>query len=239
MTKNWFIHSKEVVSGPYTTEQVEADLQGERWHDSDLIWWKGQTEWMPMKIWKVQLSYMSRVEPEKEEAPVWYLDLAGVPVGPLTQSEMFTQLKTAKNLGRVRLWSIGMPKWKGLFEVDEIREQLGLTRRENERAPLLGFVSVTRADDSTISRARAASISVGGMGVNDAGFLSRGEHLDLLIQSPEFPYPLRLQGDVVYVTSQGYAGIRFGKISSELHTILFDYVKRFNQTEEVIAQKAA
>jgi hypothetical protein len=152
---------------------------------------------------------------------------------------MFAQLKSAKNLGRVRLWTMGMTQWKSLFEVDEIREQLGLTRRENERAPLLGFVAITRGDESVVNQAKAASISVGGMGLNEAGFLSRGEYLDLLIQSPEFPYPLRIQGDVVYITNQGYAGIRFDKISSEVHTILFDYVKRFNQFEAHAELKAA
>lgn len=235
----WFVYSNDVVSGPFDTQKVQEQLSLGNFNASSFIWWKGQREWMPIQLWETQLKQILKNEGEKTQAPVWYLDTNGTPVGPLTQNEMLAHLRGLQNLGRVRLWTVGMNKWTNLFELHEIMDQLGMSRRENARAPLMGTVAVSRlSEDSQPILARAASISVAGIGINEAHGLTKGETVQLVLKSPEFPHPIRLQAMAVYVTPQGYAGLKFTAAHPETQSLLFDYVKRFSAIGES-ARKSA
>jgi hypothetical protein len=228
VTQEWFIYSDNVVTGPFTTEQVDQCLSAGIWSGECFVWWKGQREWMPVKNWKEQLATIVKNESEKSQSPVWYVDVGGSSVGPLTQKEMISHLRGVANLNKTRLWSVGLDKWTNIFELHEVMEELGISRRENDRAPLMGTVAISRADQQGPVLVKAASVSIAGMGCNDAGFLVKGEQVQLIIKSNEFPTPLRVTGSVAYVTAQGYAGIRFDTLHPETSTVVFDYVKRFN-----------
>jgi len=183
---------------------------------------------MPITSWREQLQIILKSESEKTHNPVWYVDSNGSSVGPLTQSEMISHLRGASTLNKVRLWSVNLNKWTNIFELHDIMEQLGISRRENERAPLMGTVAISRADQQGPVVVKAASISAAGMGLNDSGFLVKGEQVQLLVKSSEFPHALRFTGTVAYVTSTGYVGIRFDELHPEMATFVVDYVKRFN-----------
>lgn len=228
----WFVYSNEVVSGPFDTQQVKEQLNLGRWTESSFIWWKGQREWMPIQAWSSQLNTILRNREEKTHSPVWYLDVTGSPIGPLTQSEMLQHLRSLSNLNRVRLWTVGMEKWTNLFDLPEIMDQLGVMKRENERAPLMGAVAISRfSEDARPIVARAASISVGGLGVNDAHGLTKGDEVQVLIKSQEFPGPIRIKAHIVYVTAQGYAGMKFHNVHGETASLILDYVKKFNHPQ--------
>jgi len=125
-----------------------------------------------------------------------------------------------------------MEKWTSLFEIPEVMDALGMSRRENQRAPLLGTVAVTRSNEDPKGYVlRTASISVGGIGVNGKHDLRTGDSVSLLIKSPEIPGNMHLRGEVAYVTANGYCGIRFGQVHSEVETLILDYVKKFSADE--------
>jgi hypothetical protein len=228
--KIWFVYSNGIVNGPFDTQKVREGLTQGNWTSSAFVWWKGQREWMPIRIWENQLEKILKAETEKIQSPVWYVDVSGSPVGPLTQKEMLDHLQGISDLNRVRLWTVGMNKWTNLFDLHNIMDQLGLSRREHERAPLLGTVVVTQnSENAPPIHTRAASISGGGIGLNGAQGLTRGDEVQLLVKSNEFPNPIRVKAVVAYVTSQGYAGLRFLNIHQETSALIFDYVRKFNR----------
>jgi len=236
--KTWFVYSNDIVSGPLDTETVRASIQSGRWSAGAFIWWKGQREWMPLGLWESQLPQLLKTETEKIQTPVWYIDVTGSPIGPLTETEMMQQLRGLQSLSRVRVWTVGMAKWVPLFEMTDVMDRLGISRRAHARAPLMGTVAISRVGDAAQPlMTRAASISVAGMGINDAQGLTKGDEVHVVLKSSEFSTPLRMKAVAVYVTPQGYAGLKFTSIHSEIQSLIYDYVKRFSPGSE--AQKAA
>jgi hypothetical protein len=227
--KKWFVFSNDIVSGPFSTENLKDSLNSRQLNANCFVWWKGQREWMSLQTWQQQLEQIIKLENEKSLSPVWYVESGHAAVGPMTQDEMIENLKSLTNLSRVRLWTTGLAKWTNVFEMHDIMDQMGLSRRENERAPLMGTVAICRiGEEAQPVLARAASISVGGIGLNEAVFLQKGEQVNLLVKSAEFTAPLRIHAIVVYVTAKGYAGLRFENPHPETQSLIFDYVKKFN-----------
>jgi hypothetical protein len=227
--KLWFVYSDDVVNGPFNTETLKQQLTDRKWSETCFIWWKGQREWIPVATWQKNLDSIVNANEDKAHSPIWYIDNGtGSPVGPLTKEEMYQHLRGFNTVGKVRLWTAGMQHWTPLFDLPDIIDDLGMSRREHNRAPLMGSVAITSVSGtaSTII-ARAACISVGGCGLNDAQMLNYGDEVQLVIKSAEFPNPIRMQALVMYVTSSGYAGLKFHQVHSETHALIFDYVKKF------------
>lgn len=238
MNPAWFLYTNDVVSGPFNTEQVRAKLQTGQLAATAFIWWKGQREWIPIALWESQLPSILQAATERAQNPVWYIDTGSSPIGPLTQKELIDNLKGVSQLSGVKLWAAGMEKWTSLFELSDVMELLGISRRENARAPLMGTVAVTRSNDDPRGFVlKTASISVAGMGLIGVHDLRKDDELSLLIKSPEIRGTVHLRGIVAYVTSNGYAGIRFHKVPAETQSLIFDYVKRFHH--DLAASSAA
>jgi len=233
MAVAWFIYINDVASGPFTTDQVNFKLTTGELPPKSFIWWKGQREWIPISTWKDQLESILATTGSKNQRPVWYIDNSGSQIGPLTQDELIDNLKSVGDFSDVRLWAVGMDKWKSLFELHDVMDLLDLSRREHERAPLMGSVAVTRSNEDPKGFViNAATISAAGMGVSGAHGLRRGDEIALFVKSPDLPSNLHLRGEVVHVTEAGYAGIRFVKVHPETASIIHDYVKRFNTESE-------
>ncbi len=239
MIHSWFIYSDDVTSGPFSTEDVRQKVTMGLVDSNSHIWWKGQREWIPITTWLSQADSIIQNAADRSKKPVWYVDSGKSPTGPLIETELIDHLKTCTSLSRVRLWAVGMEKWTSLFELSEVMELLGLSRRENERAPLMGTVAVSRSNDDPQGFVlRAASISVAGMGVQGRHDLRAGDSISLVVKSGEIPSNLHLRGEIAYVTSNGYAGIRFEKILPEMHSMIVDYLNKFNCDEGLAASAA-
>jgi len=235
----WFLYSNDVVSGPFSTEDVQNKIATGLLGANSHIWWKGQREWIPISTWLGQVDRIVQSANDRSQKPVWYVDAGKSPTGPLTEKELIDHLKACSTLARVRLWAVGMEKWTSLFELAEVMELLGLSRRENERAPLMGTVAVSRSNDDPQGFVlRAASISVAGMGVQGRHDLRAGDSISVVVKSAEIPSTLSLRGEIAYVTANGYAGIRFEKVQPEAHSMIIDYVKRFNADDAVTSGAA-
>jgi hypothetical protein len=239
MSFAWFLYSNEVVSGPFSTEDVQGKIVTGVLGANAHIWWKGQREWIPISTWLNQVDRVVQNAQDRAQKPVWYVDSGKSPTGPLTEKELIDHLRATPSLARVRLWAVGMEKWTSLFELADVMELLGLSRRENERAPLMGTVAVSRSNDDPQGFVlRAASISVAGMGVQGRHDLRCGDSISIVVKSAEMPSPIALRGEIAYVTANGYAGIRFEKVQPETLSTIVEYVKRFN-ADEITEVKAA
>jgi hypothetical protein len=239
MAHAWFLYSNDVVSGPFSTETVQEKIATGVLGANPHIWWKGQREWIPVSTWIGQVDRIVQTANDRAQKPVWYVDSGKSPTGPLTEKELIEHLKACSSLARVRLWAVGMEKWTSLFELSDVMELLGLSRRENERAPLMGTVAVSRSNDDPQGFVlRAASISAAGMGVQGRHDLRAGDSISVIVKSGEIPAPLHLRGEIAYVTSNGYAGIRFETVHPEAQSLIVEYVKKFNADEGVQGQAA-
>lgn len=226
MEKIWFIYADEIVSGPFTTEKVQSDLEASRWDtNSAQIWWKGQKEWLSLTKWSENLHAILDSNKTQTQQPVWYAEQHGEQVGPLTKEQLVTHLSGVQNVKSVRLWTVGLNHWTNLFEFHEILAQLGISKRSFDRAPIVGHVSIQK--NGEVFNKTIASVSGGGLGVKDCHELMNGEVLAIAIHSPLLVAPVRATAKVMYIEENGYVGLQFQTIHIESKTTLMDYVKQF------------
>jgi hypothetical protein len=231
MPRIWFLYASELVTGPFTTDQVESKLEDGSFPFDGFVWWKGQPEWVAVATWQENLPQILASYDESQRKSIWYIEADGSNIGPLTQTEMIKHLNAQTDLSKLKLWATGMPGWRRVFELHSVMEQLGLSRREHERAPLMGTIALTRSNDDPRGYVlKPASISVGGLGVNGEHDLRKGDQVSMLIKSPDLPGNLHLRGIVTYVNSRNFAGIRFERVHPETAVIIQEYVRRFSNT---------
>lgn len=234
MKAHWFIHSNGTVIGPLKTSEVNERISKKEFDADCLVWAKGTNEWLPMDQWTVLSSKVDR-ETKTNSERVWYCDSGtGQPAGPLTQNELANHLKGLNRWDIVTLWGTGLLKWLPLFEVPEVMDLVGISRRENPRAPLLGEIALTSIGSALAAHVvPALTVSIKGFGIKNAGFLQRGEKVQIAIKSRELSATIHATGEVLYVARTGDAGIKFLDLSAESQAILAEHIRRF--TEEAAA----
>ena len=241
MSISWFIYSNDLVTGPFTTDDVSFRLESGILSPQSFIWWKGQREWIQLSVWAQQLPAILDASTQRgPQSPIWYIEISGSRLGPITHSELVQHLRSLPNLSVVRLWAIGMPAWSNIFDLPEVMETVGISRRETERAPLMGSVAVSRSnDDPQNYNLRAASISIGGMGMTGHHDLRRGDTVSLVVKSQELGEVIHVPGEVIYVTSNNYVGVKFTAMPAEAASFVIDYVKKFTDFENALEEKSA
>ncbi len=239
MGRIWFLYSSQdkKVSGPFVSDEVHQKIRSGEITPECNIWWKGQREWLSVSVWISSGEKILQNQNEKSKSAVWYLDLGGEPVGPLTQREMIDHLRGNKNLSRIKLWTVGLKNWKSIYEFSDVMDEMGMSRRENARAPLMASAQITRhGEDGAPMLLKVATISVAGVGINDALALIKGEEIQVVIKSGEFSTPIRVHASVIYVSPNGNAGLKFHQLQPEIQSIIYDYTKKFG-SEENSAEK--
>lgn len=234
MKAQWFIHKDGAVLGPFKMDEVNNRIAKNEFGADCLVWAKGSNEWLPMSEWK-SLSSKAEQGGKTVVERVWYCDSGtGQPAGPLTQNELVDHLKGLNRWDIVTLWGTGLLKWLPLFEVPEVMDLVGISRRENPRAPLLGEIALTQVGSALAAHVvPALTVSIRGFGIKNAGFLQRGEKVQIAIKSRELPSTIHATGEVLYVSRNGDAGIKFLDLAAEAQSLLADHVRRF--TDETAA----
>jgi hypothetical protein len=231
MSISWFLFSNDVVTGPFSTEDVNMKLQSGVISPQSFIWWKGQREWIQITVWNQQLpTILKAIDFTSQLNPVWYIEMSGSRLGPITQNELVNHLKSLRDLTKVKLWAVGMPAWANIFELHDVMDLIGISRRENERAPLMGTVTITRTSDDPRSYVlRTASISSGGLGMVGGNDLRPGDQIALVINSAHLGTVLHARGRVLYVNSKNFVGVQFERPQAEMVAVISDYVRQFMQ----------
>lgn len=235
----WFIHRGGAVSGPLTSVEVDRRIGAGTIDPDTLIWARGSNEWTPAAQWKDLQSRIEAVD-AFSNGRVWYCDPgSGQPAGPLTQNELVQHLKGHTRLEAISLWGTGLARWMPLFEIPEVMDLIGISRREHPRAPLLGQAAITSAGSSVPAQVLSTlTVSVGGFGVKQAGLLTIGDRVQIALKSNDLPSVIHATGKVIYVSRTGEAGIGFLDLSAEAHSILFDHIRRFHETDGPLATAA-
>lgn len=218
-TKKWFIFNHEVVSGPYTGEQIVEFLAKGRFAGNDLIWSKGHREWINLGDWKLEDL------PEEQEQATWYLCENRQTFGPFKFDELIEEIKSDKYSNKLRVWHPSLPKWASVYQIGPVMEALNICRRKHFRAPLSGKIEL-RNYAGPINIFETASVSAGGLGLKGPHTLAIGEEFSVRFASDSINGSVYAKAKVVY-SNDRETGLQFMHISDENKAAVIEYVRQF------------
>ncbi len=228
MEKVWFLYIQNTVFGPFTTDEVKARLsQGVP--ENSFAWWKGQTEWIPAADFEEVLPrFLNSQNEQKNNREMWTFKKDGETFGPFELLEVVDILRNQMAfLDNILIRSSFDTEWKKVFLWQEITDLLGISRRINERVPLMGTVKVSLGDN-VFSVGRTTTVSVGGIGIKDVKLDTRvGQIILLEIKSPDLTDIVRVQAEIRYKAQDGMLGVVFENPSAEAQSVIIDYIKKF------------
>ena len=230
MKRSWFVHKNGLVLGPFLESEVTNQLSAGALDKACLVWSRSTSEWTPLEQWDV-IKNGSLVSAKSEAARVWYCDSgSGESLGPITEVELVQLLRGFENLDNIKLWTEGMKDWSRIFDLPNVLDLVGISRREHPRAPIIGQAALTLLEPGARTQmAPLQTISIGGLGARMAeGGLSRGDRVQILIKSPDLGATVHASGVVMYVARSGVLGLRFVEISAEARALIFDHVRKFS-----------
>ncbi|AZZ36791.1 hypothetical protein CIK05_08305 [Bdellovibrio sp. qaytius] len=149
--------------------------------------------------------------------------------GEMTKEELTTFTAKQEDVSKILIFDKKDKIWKEIYSVPEIVQRLGISRRENQRVPILAQFSGVIINTGAKINSRVITISHAGMGVTDNFELKLGETIQGQLASPHFYSPLTLTAEVTYSGLDGYVGLKFVKLSDEMQALVMDYIKRFGK----------
>lgn len=226
--RKWFILSDSKVSGPFDPSQIEESASKS---GNILIWGRGQSEWTQFDRWQKRLSEIESPEKKKPGSDrLWKVRVAGEDLEPMLHDNMMEYLKTLNDLGEVQIWTEGYSDWKDVYQIHKIMDDLGVSRRQHPRVPIMG--TLTCEGSTGNFNARVLSISEGGLGITEAPQVKIGDKFKTLLKSPNLYTPIHATVEVVYVGHDGYAGLKFTGLHSESKSAVIEYVKKFTDLKK-------
>jgi hypothetical protein len=224
--RKWFVLSQDQkVSGPFDPAQIEAQLpqlSGQR------LWARGLTEWILADKWKKTVSEETQIQKiqKTQHERLWKIRVGDQELKPLTQNQMMDFLKTRHDLSEIQIWTEGYSEWKDVYQIHRIMDELGVSRRQHPRVPIMGLIQLEGASQNL--QAKAQSLSEGGLGVTDAHKVKIGEKFKMVLKSANLFAPLHATVEVVYTSADGYAGMKFVGLPTDAKSAIIEYIKKFN-----------
>jgi hypothetical protein len=222
MAWKWFVQTNDIVDGPFSTEDVQARLQGGDFAKNSLIWGPGTDSWQNMTTWLQSLTGLQSSGPSEMMFEAWHFAVAGQSRGPMSREQMINEIKNLGG-GDVMVWTKGMKEWAPLFEFHDLLNEVGINKRQFPRAELAGK-AVIRSNGNVLI-APLLSISEGGFGVALENGLVSGESVTAELQSQVFREALHVKADVRYV-GQGVIGFKFTQVNVETRGAIIQFIKQ-------------
>jgi PilZ domain/GYF domain 2 len=234
----WFICQNEKVTGPYTSDEVRAQVTGAQIPAGCLIWGRPMNQWQTIEWWTKESPQLNSATVSNtasvstEDLPPnqqqWHFAVDGASKGPLSRIELINELKTVQNKTEILVWTKGMKAWSDLYDFHDLIDEMGLNRREHPRAPIHGSLIIKTENNTYIGQMKA--ISQGGFGaVQMDKSLSIGQVFNIEIKSDQLGDSINAKAIVQYVTDQGYFGCKFQSISMEAKARITEYILRTKQ----------
>jgi hypothetical protein len=234
--KRWFLLVDGQVTGPFADRDLETQLSSGTLKPSaegtePLIWGRGQGEWMTPDRWRAALAALNAQEAlETQKSRQWRMRVQDKELSPMNLEELIEQLKDFSDLSPVRVWTEGFEDWKEVFHVQKIMTELGVSRRQHARVPIMGTLKCETP--LGIVNAKVISISEGGLGVTGVTGLHVGDKVRGNMTSPNLFVPINSTVEIVYLGGDGYAGLRFLGLPPEGRSAIIEYVKKFQQVQK-------
>jgi hypothetical protein len=224
----WFLLNDGQVTGPFNKEDVDSRLSSLA---GSLIWGRGQNEWVPAERWHQLLRENAHERKARIGADrMWKIRNMGQELKPMSHDQMIEYLKTQKDYGEIQIWTEGYTDWKDVYQIHKIMDELGVSRRQHPRVPIMGTLSCEGATGNMT--ARVLSISEGGLGITEAPQVKIGEKFKTILKSPNLYTPIHSTAEVVYVGTDGYAGMRFVSLHPESKSAIIEYVRKFTDLNQ-------
>lgn len=226
--RKWFVLVDGQVKGPFLQGDLESRVSA---LNNPLIWGRGLQDWVSPQKWLSSMKEMSETLQKRHQADrMWKIKDGPTEHALMKQSEMIDLLRNKTDLSNVLIWTEGYDEWKEIYQIHKIMDELGVSRRQHPRVPIMGTLACEGAKGSHTFR--MLSISEGGLGVTEAPFVKIGEKFKSIIKSPNLFAPIHATTEVVYVGHDGYAGMKFVGIHSESKSAIIEYVKKFTEIED-------
>lgn len=149
--------------------------------------------------------------------------------GEMTKEELTTFTAKQEDVSKISIFDKKDREWKEIYSIPDIVQRLGITRRENQRVPILAQFTGTLFGQGTPVNARVITISQAGIGITDNFELKLGETIQGQLTSPHFFSPVNLMAEVTYAGLDGYVGLKFVNMNDEMMALVMDYIKRFGK----------
>lgn len=233
MSRIWFVLNQGQVFGPFSTNEVEEQLQANTWNADCRIWWRGQQEWMSADQWRRELPQIVTGQQNKEEK-TWYLAVYGDCIGPLSFSELIRQIKEQKNPKDLRVWSEFLDDWHSLFNIPDVMQALGIRERKTPRAHIQGTAEFKI--NNSQHTFDLATLGAGGFGIKYALFLKPGQIVPVTLHSSALAAPIFATAKVLYVSQDAVTGLQFQSIAAEAKALIVSFLKN-KESKKKTAQK--
>lgn len=252
----WFINSKNIIKGPFTAEEVKNQLNNNTEQmQLTFLWSRGHSDWIRADKWNSEISFNSPTQTaplqnltknvEKIETRTsvlevlediknhsiekWRVQYDFVDKGEMTKEELTTFTAKQDDVGKISIFDKKDREWRDIYSLPDVVQRLGLTRRENQRVPILAQFTGFLVGSQAQVNSRVITISHGGLGLTDNFELKLGETIQGQLTSPHFFTPLTLTAEVTYAGLDGYVGLKFIDLNAEMQTLVMDYIKRFGK----------
>ena len=211
------------VEGPLDENQIEHEIPLSQ---NPLIWGKGLSDWLTPEQWKLENQSIKTADQEVQRRSMWKWKLEGQEHGPYLYKELVQHLKNVTDPSRVMLWNDSYSEWKDIYSVPSLIDELGVSRREHPRVPIMGTIQI-ESDKGPVS-ARVISISEGGLGLNCPQKFTLGDRFKATFSSPNlYIKSINCTCEVVFAGADSYLGVRFTQIQTEAKSSIIEYVKKF------------
>ncbi|MEK2688734.1 PilZ domain-containing protein [Bdellovibrio sp. GT3] len=225
MSKIWFILNEGQVTGPFEPEEIESQIASMK---EVSIWGRGQGEWETPSKWRAKIKSLPPVTAASDQSKTWLTRIEGKPSKtPVVYSDMIAQLKKMTDLSQVDISTDGGRTWKEVYALQQVVDDLGISRRSHPRVPIVGTLEFEPSETSASIKCRVISISEGGLGINDADGLQIGQKFFATLSSPNLYQTITTTCEVVYIGNDGYAGLRFVGLPEEFKSSVIEYVRKF------------
>ena len=219
----WFICENEEVSGPFDTEVLERKIEAGSLSSQCLIWGHPQTEWKSPSWWRSNLHDLMSSQRRPKMEKLWHYVINEVSHGPMKRQELVETLKDLDEKTEVLVWTNGMDDWVSLFDVDDLLQEIGFSRRQHPRANIEGQVVVEQNGQSFIGQLK--TVSAGGCGFIGSKEIDSGSEIKVTIKSEAFYKEVRAQAEVRYISESGFTGLKFLGINQEDKAAIINYVR--------------
>lgn len=226
MSKIWFILHDGQVTGPFDPPEIESKISS---LNDTQIWGRGHGEWMTPIRWRQMMKDLPAAGAAVDSSKLWRLRIDGKAQDAQTYTELIASLKNIKDFTTVDVSSDNGQTWKDIYSVQQVVDNLGISRRSHPRVPIVGTLEFENDKGESV-KCRVISVSEGGLGVNDAQSLQIGQKFYATLTSPNLYVTVTTSCEVVYVGSDGYAGLRFVGIPEEFKSSIVEYVNKFATT---------
>lgn len=255
----WFVNINNHVKGPYTPDQLQQEIKilGDDLQTT-FVWSRGHSEWIRADKWTkdsqtnfdkktyatttvTAAAAVKTIEktPEKmieniKESSVekFRVQFNFIDKGEMTKDELSRFAAQQEDVSKISIYDKKDKLWKEIYTLTDVCKKLGITRRKNQRVPILAQFSGIETRSQNPINARVITISQGGIGITENYDLKLGEIIQGQLTSPHFFSPLAIHAEVTYTGLDGYVGLKFLRLNDEASALIADYIKRFGKDQD-------